>query len=53
MSKKKELGDAVHTRFFPETEAKLRRVAKENGRTTSGMIRWIIMCYLHELDRKK
>jgi len=53
MSKRKELGDPVHTRFFPETEEKLRRVAKENGRTVSGMIRWLVMCHLHELDKEK
>jgi len=48
-----KLGVPIHVRLFPETEEKLRRVARENGRTTSGMIRWIIMCYLHESDIKK
>jgi len=53
MSKKKELGIPIHVRLYPETEDLLRRKAKEEARTVSGMIRWIIMTWLHERSRGK
>ncbi len=53
MNKKKELGVPIHVRLYPETEDLLRKAAKEEARTTSGMIRWIIMTWLHERNREK
>lgn len=53
MSKKKELGDAVHVRLFPETEDLLRKAAREDNRPLSNLIRLIVMKWLHEFNRKK
>jgi|GEM_PF-6605007 len=53
MSKKKELGDAIHVRLFPETEDLLRKAAREDGRPVSNLIRLIIMKWLHERNRGK
>ena len=48
-----KLGVPIHVRLFPETEDLLRKAAEEDGRTVSGMIRWIIMTWLHERNRGK
>jgi len=48
-----KLGVPIHVRLFPETEKLLRKAAEEDGRTVSGMIRWIIMTWLHERNRGK
>lgn len=50
---KKRLSDPIFVRLFPETEKLLRKAAEEDGRTVSGMIRWIIMTWLHERNRGK